>query len=73
MSRIDRLRHLMPLWTADFSEDPASRKRLICMIEETCRAERARALAGHWTYDASRHAALVRVLHLERKELLANL
>ena len=69
MTRIDRLRHLMPLWTAEFGEDAASRKRLVQMIEDHCRTDRARALAGHWSYNPTRHAALVRVLHLERQEL----
>jgi hypothetical protein len=38
-------------------------------LEHKCRAMRAQALAGHWTYDLALHRNLLTVLEAERAAL----
>lgn len=51
------------------STDAIDRRVLILHLEKTCRAERQRGLAGHWSYDVARHSQLRALLDAERREL----
>lgn len=66
---IARLVGLWPHEIADVS--PNGRARLIRKLALVLKAERRRGLAGHWSYDLARHAALVRVLRREQAALEA--
>jgi hypothetical protein len=46
-------------------ESPAGRRRIIARLRRALREERRRGIAGHWTYDLARHAALHRALQAE--------
>ena len=37
------------------------------LLERKCKAERQRALAGHWSYDLPRHEEMVRQLKAARE------
>lgn len=67
--RYDRARDLpllLPIWPADLSDTSRDgRARLIARLRRALRAERVRGLAGHWTYDLSRHAQLRAALDAE--------
>ena len=41
-------------------------RAVLCWLRAALRAERARALAGHWSYDANRHVMLRAALAAER-------
>lgn len=57
---------LLPIWPAELSDTSAEGcERLIARLRRALRAERARGLAGHWTYDLSRHAQLRAALDAE--------
>lgn len=67
--RYDRARDLpllLPIWPAELADTSAEgRKRLITLLRRALRAERARGLGGHWSYDLSRHAQLRAALDAE--------
>jgi hypothetical protein len=44
---------------------PASQHALIARLRRALRAERQRGVAGHWTYNLSRHADLLRAYRAE--------
>jgi hypothetical protein len=57
---------VIPLWPSELDdESPEGRRHILAMLRRALRAERRRGLAGHWTYDLARHAALLRVYRLE--------
>ncbi|MFN0218062.1 MAG: hypothetical protein ACKVP4_04505 [Hyphomicrobium sp.] len=61
---------LLPLWPKDIDDvTTEGRGRLIAVLERALRAERRRGIAGHWTYDLARHAALHRAWTRERTDL----
>lgn len=65
-SRTQDLPRLLPLWPHEVTDlRPESRHRLIQRLRRALREERRRGLAGHWTYDLRRHAALLRALQAE--------
>lgn len=60
------LPRLLPVWPRDLEDaSPAGRVRLIALLRRALRAERARGLAAHWTYDLARHAQLRAALDAE--------
>jgi hypothetical protein len=60
------LPRVLPLWPHELEDEgPEGRRRILARLRRLLRAERRRGLAGHWTYDLARHAALLRVYHLE--------
>jgi hypothetical protein len=60
---------LSPVLVARFGQPPADRLDRIAWLEHKCRAMRAQALAGHWTYDLALHRNLLTVLEAERAAL----
>jgi hypothetical protein len=68
----DRRRELprvLPLWPHELDNETLPGRRLIlAKLRRALRAERCRGLSGHWTYDLSRHVALLRVYRLELAE-----
>lgn len=68
-ARYDRGRDvplLLPMWPADLADTSVEgRERFIALLRRALRAERARGLAGHWTYDLARHAQLRAALDAE--------
>lgn len=57
---------LLPMWPADLADTSAhGRLRLIAHLRRALRAERARGIAGHWTYDLARHVQLRAALDAE--------
>jgi hypothetical protein len=47
------------------------REAALVRMEASACAERARGLAGHWTYDLARHTELVRIIERERALIAA--
>jgi hypothetical protein len=72
----DRARDLPGLIRTDpFAPAPETREEVravVTRLERALRAERNRALSGHWTYDLNRHLAL-RQAYLAETERLATL
>ena len=72
-SRYDRGRDLpglLPLWPSEIADDsPAGRHRIVQKLRRALRQERRRGLAGHWTYNLTRHAALLRAWQSETARL----
>ena len=68
-AKYDRLRDLpglLPLWPAEIADDSlAARQRIVVRLRSALREERRRGLAGHWTYNLARHAALFRAYKYE--------
>jgi hypothetical protein len=65
-----QLQRLLPLWPHEIADTSLAGQRRICqLLARAIRRERQRGVAGHWTYDISRHAALARVLNPELKRL----
>jgi hypothetical protein len=59
--RREELSRLLPLWPAQIEDiSLTGRRRIVATLERALRAERKRGHAGHWAYDLSRHAALVK-------------
>jgi len=57
---------VLPLWPHELDDESLEgRRRILGKLRRALRAERRRGLAGHWTYDLARHAALLRVYRLE--------
>jgi hypothetical protein len=62
LTREEELMRLLPLWPHEVADrSPAGRMRLLAVLRRALRAERNRGLAGHWTYDLSRHAQLLAI------------
>lgn len=60
------LMRLLPLWPHEVADrSPAGRHRVQALLRRALRAERRRGLAGHWTYDLSRHAQLLALYRAE--------
>lgn len=49
------------------------RTALVAKLARILAAERARGLAGHWTYELARHRALLAIYRREKASLLRNL
>lgn len=70
--RIRELSALLPLWPKDLADTTLDgRRRIVSAMERALRAERRRGREGHWAYDLSRHAALLRAWKRERAEIAA--
>ena len=67
--RYDRSRDLpglLPLWPSEIADaTEAGRHRIVQKLRRALREERRRGLAGHWAYNLTRHAALLRALQSE--------
>lgn len=60
------LPRVLPLWPHELDdESPQGRRHILCRLRRALRAERRRGIAGHWTYDLSRHVQLLRVYRME--------
>ncbi len=65
--RLGAIARLLPVWPHEIADrSEAGRRRLVAKLARALRAERRRGIAGHWSYDLARHAALLR---LYREEL----
>jgi hypothetical protein len=63
---IAALARLLPMWPHELADSSMpGRRRRIALLARALRQERQRGLAGHWTYDLARHAALKR--HYDRE------
>lgn len=61
---------LLALWPHELEdESEAGRVAILRRLEKALRAERRRALAGHWAYDLNRHLALIAAYKAERRSL----
>ena len=70
--RRQELARLVPLWPAElFDLSIEGRARLVAKLQRALRAERRRGLAGHFAYDLSRHAQLLRSTRAEAAALNA--
>ena len=70
--RVRDLARLLPLWPAEIADDtPEGRQRIVQRLRRALREERRRGLAGHWTYDLARHAALLQAYKHEVARLEA--
>jgi hypothetical protein len=68
--RLRDLARLLPLWPHEIADASLAGQRRICrLLMKALRHERQRGVAGHWTYDVGRHAALVRALRPELARL----
>lgn len=64
--RENELMRLLPLWPHEVADQsPSGRRRLLGLLRRALRDERKRGLAGHWTYDLSRHAQLLALYRAE--------
>jgi hypothetical protein len=60
------LGRLLALWPHELDDESlAARLRILGRLRKALRAERRRGLAGHWTYDLSRHIELLRLYRTE--------
>jgi hypothetical protein len=67
-----QLAALLPMWPHELSDTSrAGCEKRLSLLRRALRAERRRGIAGHWTYDLGRHAALLRFYQRERA-LLTN-
>jgi hypothetical protein len=65
-----QLQKLLPLWPHEIADRSFNGvARIVALLARALRSERQRGKAGHWTYDLSRHLALVNALRRERAEL----
>lgn len=65
--RAAELARLLPLWPREIADTSREgRVRLVAKLHRALKAERRRGLAGHWTYDLARHAALLAAWRRER-------
>ena len=68
--RVAGLRRLLPLWPHEIADRSLAGQERICrLLRQALRQQRQRGVAGHWTYDVTRHAALVRTLAPELRRL----
>lgn len=64
---------LLPLWPWELEvRTPHDHMRLLARLRRALRAERQRGICGHWTYDLSRHAQLLRAYRAEAQACLHN-
>ena len=64
------LPRLLPLWPSEIADQSVpGREHIVQRMRRALRQERCRGLAGHWTYDLARHAALLRAYKHELAEL----
>lgn len=72
-STYDRSRDLpglLPLWPAEILDvSLGAQQRIVARLRCALREERRRGLAGHWTYNLARHAALFRAYKNELARL----
>ena len=65
--RVRDLPRLLPVFAEELeTPSPAQQARLLAMLRRALRHERTRGLAGHWTYDLARHAALLNAYRAEQ-------
>ena len=51
---------LIALWPRELDDhSPEGRRRVLSKLRSALRAERRRALSGHWSYDLNRHLGLL--------------
>ena len=51
---------LIALWPHELDDhSPEGRRRVLTKLRRALRAERRRALSGHWSYDLNRHLGLL--------------
>ncbi len=51
---------LIPLWPRELDDhSPAGCRHVLAKLRSALRAERRRALSGHWSYDLNRHLGLI--------------
>ncbi|HEX9751844.1 MAG TPA: hypothetical protein VGA46_00150 [Methyloceanibacter sp.] len=51
---------LIALWPHELDDDsPEGRRHMLAKLRSALRAERRRALSGHWSYDLNRHLGLL--------------
>ena len=61
-----QLMRLLPLWPHEMADRSVTgRRRILALLHRALRAELQRGLAGHWTYDLSRHAQLLAIYRQE--------
>lgn len=64
--RQSELSTLLPLWPSQISDaSPEGHRRVVFKLRHALCAERRRGLAGHWSYDLARHAAILRAYRKE--------
>ncbi len=57
---------LIPLWPAEIADaTTAGGSQIVQKLRRALREERQRGLAGHWAYNLTRHAALLRAYRHE--------
>lgn len=63
---IAELARLLPMWPSELADSSISgRQRRIRVLRRALRLERQRGIAGHWTYDLSRHSSLLECYRTE--------
>ncbi len=51
---------LIPLWPRELTDhSPEGCRHVLAKLRSALRAERRRALSGHWSYDLNRHLGLI--------------
>ena len=71
-SRARDLPMLIALWPHELGDESAKGCRLVLgKLRRALRAERRRAMSGHWSYDLNRHLALVTAYKAEAWRLKA--
>jgi hypothetical protein len=69
-ARARDLPRLIPLWPHELDDDsPEGCRRILVKLRRALRAERRRALSGHWSYDLNRHLGLLSAYKGEMAEL----
>jgi hypothetical protein len=64
------LQRLLAAWPSEIADvSVAGRRRTVRRLERALRQERARARAGHWSYDVARHHQLARLFRAEQVAL----
>lgn len=54
------LPRLIPLWPRELEDhSPQGCRHVLAKLRSALRAERRRALSGHWSYDLNRHLGLI--------------
>jgi hypothetical protein len=58
--RLRDLPKLIPLWPHELADhSPEGCRQVLAKLRSALRAERRRALSGHWSYDLNRHLGLL--------------
>jgi hypothetical protein len=69
-ARARDLPKLIALWPHELADDsPEGCRRILVKLRGALRAERRRALSGHWSYDLNRHLGLLSAYKGEMAEL----